>query len=390
MRRKIQKILLLLLFVSAITKAGVPDSVMINQLVREIEQEQMEQQGQFVDGMFYSYRKFAGYPQKTTADENVFFTAVLAFALKNMSPKLSNSNSAICKRIIERAATSYPHFQNKDKLPIYFFWHKGYPVMPHSNIIAKTGKKIAVSEDQDDTVMIFMTSSQTDSTLKLAKQMMDAASNGKRRFTNTTYKKYKRLPAHTTYFGRNMLSDFDFAVHCNIVYFLLEKRLPLNNIDSATIFLLQQMIKNRDYVKDPTYISPYYVHTPILLYHVARLMGRFKIPGFEAFKPQLIADIKTELKKSTNIMTDIILSTSLLRLGGDAAPLPLQDIDQFKRSNQDQFVFYQARAAILFPNPFKRLFLDFSMLQYHYYCPAYNKALLLEYLVERKKVNQAP
>ena len=231
--------------------------------------------------------------------------------------------------------------------------------------------------------MIFMTSDAPDSTLKHVKQLMDSASNGQRRFTRTTYKKYKYLPAHTTYFGKNMLSDFDFAVQCNILYFLLEKKLPLNNIDSATIFLVQQMIKNRDYVNDPTYISPYYVHTSILLYHIARLMGRFKIPELEPYKPRLIEDIKTELKKSTNIMTDIMLSTSLLRLGANAAPLPINNLNVFKQSNQDQFVFYQARAAILFPNPFKRIFLDFSMLQYHYFCPAYNKVLLLEYLVER-------
>jgi hypothetical protein len=257
--------------------------------------------------------------------------------------------------------------------------------MPHSYWIARSGKKIAVSEDLDDTVMIMMTSDQKDTTIKMVKQLMDAASNGKRRFTKTTYKKYKYLPAHTTYFGKNMLSDFDFAVHCNIVYFLKEKQLPLNKIDSATIFLLQDMIKDRKYVSDPVYISPYYVHTPILLYHIARLMGRFTIPELELYKPQLIADIKNELKKSTNIMTDIILSTSLLRLAGQAPPLPIESLTDFKESNQDEFVFYQARAAILFPNPFKRPFLHFNMLNYHYFCPAYNKTLLLEYLVERNK-----
>jgi hypothetical protein len=376
-------VLLFLLFSSA--KATIPDSLLISQLIKEIEHEQMEPQGQFLDGMFYSFRKFAGYPQKTSPDENVFFTTLLSFALKNILPHLNANNRETGQKIIDRAATSYPHFQNKDKLPIYFFWHKGYPVMPHSNIISRTGKKLAVSEDQDDTVMIFMTSNQGDSATLLLKNLMDAASNGQRKFTKTTYNRFRKLPAHTTYFGKNMLSDFDFAVHCNILYFLLEKGLPFNRIDSATLHIVQQMISNRTYVTDPTYISPYYVHTPILIYHIARLMGKFTIPELEPYKAQLIKDILAEMGKSTNIMTDIILSTSLLRLGANAPRLPLESLEQFKRSNQDQFVFYQARAAILFPNPLKRIFLDFSMLQYHYFCPAYNKALLLEYLVERNK-----
>ncbi len=385
MLRRIFLLQALFFLVNTIAKADSPDSAIINQLVKEIAAEQMTKQGQFIDGMFYSYRKFAGYPEKITPDENVFFTTILSFALKNMLPSLSTANKETCKTIIEKAAQTYPYFKNRNNLPIYYFWHNGYPVMPHSNFISRTGKKVAVSEDIDDTVMIMMTSDSKDSTVQFVKQLMDSASNGKRRFTKTTYKKYKYLPAHTTYFGKNMLSDFDFAVQCNVVYFLLEKKLALNKIDSATIFLLQQMIKDRKYMTDPTYISPYYVHTPVLLYHICRLMGKFTIAELEPYKSQLIADIKSELKKSTNIMTDIILSTSLLRLGEEAPALPIESVKRFKESNQDDFVFYQARAAILFPNPLKRIFLHFGMLNYHYFCPAYNKALLLEYLVERNK-----
>ncbi len=378
-------LMILVLTTNLVVSANVPDSVMISQIIRELEQEQLSKTGDFEDGMFYSYRKFAGYPQRFTPDENIFFTAILSFALKNMASELNAANKAACKRIISRAVKAYPAFKNKDKLPTYFFWKKGYPVMPHSLIIGKTGKKLAVSEDLDDTIMIFMTDQQEDTTIKKLKVLMEQSSNGKRRFTNTTYRQYKKVPAYTTYFGKNMLADFDFAVQCNIVYFLKDQQLPLNKNDSATIFLLEQMIKNRDYVNDPTYISPYYVHTPILLYHIARLMGRFKVEALEPYRNQLIADIKMELKRSSNIMTDIILNTSLLRLGYKTEPLPISDLDQFKNSNQNQFVFYQARAAILFPNPFKRIFLDFSMLKYHYFCPAYNKTLLLEYLVERNK-----
>lgn len=385
MFRKYLYLQIVFLFLSLNVTANSNDSILINQLIKEIEQEQITSKGDFLNGMFYSYRKFAGYPQRTTDDENIFFTAVLSFALQNMMPWLNTNNREICKSIITKAARTYPYFQNRNNKPIYYFWQNGYPIMPHSWWASRSGKKLAVSEDIDDTVMILMTSQTQDTTLKRLKLIMDSASNGWRRRIKTTYKKYRDIPAHTTYMGTHMLMDFDFAVHCNLVYFLLEKKLPLNRQDSATIFLLQQMVKNREYIKDPVYISPYYVHTPILLYHLARLMGRFNIPELEPYKQQVIADIRASLETSQNIMEDIILSTSLLRLGADAATLPIESFEQFKTSNQNQFVFYQARAAILFPNPVKRLFLNFSMFNYHYFCPAYNKTLLLEYVVERNK-----
>ncbi len=385
-RKSLQIIIFLFLYITA--KANVHDSTLINQLIKEIEREQIATRGQFLPGMFYSYRKFSGYPQRFTDDENIFFTAILSFALKNMLPWLSTNNRETAEGIIAKAVKAYPYFQNRKGLPIYYFWQRGYPIMPHSYWASRSGKKLAVSEDIDDTVMILMTSEAHDTTLKQVKQIMDSASNGQRRRINTTYKKYQSLPAHTTYMGKNMLMDFDFSVQCNVIYFLLDRKIPLNEKDSATIFLLQQIVKNREYIKDPVYVSPYYVHASILLYHLARLMGRFEIAELEPYRQQVIADIRAALQTSENIMEDIILSTSLLRLGADVSPLPIESMEQFGNSNQGQFVFYQARAAILFRNPFKRMFLNFSMFNYHYFCPAYNKALLLEYLVERSRKSE--
>jgi hypothetical protein len=87
-------------------------------------------------------------------------------------------------------------------------------------------------------------------------------------------------------------------------------------------------------------------------------------------------------------MNDIILRTSLLRLGAEAPPLSIQRIEDFNNSNQDQFIFYQACGGSQFDNPFKRLFINFSMFNYQFFCPAYNNVLLLEYLVERNKARR--
>jgi hypothetical protein len=123
------------------------------------------------------------------------------------------------------------------------------------------------------------------------------------------------------------------------------------------------------------------------LYHVTRLIAAFHIPELEQYKPQLITDAKQLLKTSNNVMDQIILSTSLLRLGSDAPALNINSIDEFEKSNQKQYIFFQARAAFSYPTPFKQIFLHWSYITYYFYCPAFNKSLWLEYLVEQNKKN---
>ena len=166
---------------------------------------------------------------------------------------------------------------------------------------------------------------------------------------------------------------------------MLEKKLPLVKQDSATIFLLRQMLAAREYIKSPVFISPYYVRSPVLLYHVTRLMGKFSIPELEVFKPQLVKDINQQISSCNNVMDGIILRTSLLRLGADAPDLPRFTIHEFEESNQKNFVFFQARAAFSYPAFLKQVFLHWSYIYYYFYCPAYYKILWLEYLVEKEK-----
>jgi len=256
--------------------------------------------------------------------------------------------------------------------------------MPNTYFIHYLSNLIATPEDADDSVMILMTNNAPDSTAQKLKLMMDSVANGQLHRIKNTYKKYKDIPAHSTYIGHKWGVDFDFSVHCNVLYFLLDKKIPFNKFDSATVNLIIQMVANREYMKDPRYISAYYFTSSTLLYHLARLMGQFNIRGLEQYKPQLINDLKELLPYTHNAMEDIIISTSLLRLGYQAESLPIS-LDVFNKSNQHQFVFYQAPAASQVKNPFKRLLLDFSLINYHFFCPAYNKVLLLEYLVERNK-----
>ncbi len=340
----------------------------------------------FFPGTFSSFRECGGRPYNYQPDYNIFYTAAIAFSLRNMLPHLSFENAIAARNIIKKAIAAYPHYQKTTGFPFYNFWPRGKNILPHTYFLQHVTSVLDRGDDADDTVLMLMSMDVDDSLRKLVKKRMVEVSNlsTPKRQIRSTNKKYRRMAAYSTYLGYNIPVDFDFAVHCNLLYFMHDSQLPFVEQDTATVELLRDMVQQRKYVKTPVFISPYYVKRPILLYHLARLMGRFKIDALEPFKPQVIKDIKSELKRSKNLLDKVILTTSLLRLGISSPQLTLTTKDLEKIGEMD-YPFCQARAAYGFVSPFKQIFLHFGYFIYYFYCTAYNKTLLLEYLVERNK-----
>lgn len=375
---------------SSVIFAQSKDAILMHDLIHDIASMQVSTDGEFYAGMFPTFRECGGAPHNYQPDNNVFFTAITAFAFKNMLPYLHDDDKLVAEKILQQIQPVYPYYKNKNNEPFYNFWPTFSPIMPHTYYFKYLKNVFGQGEDADDSVMILMTDDSNDSTAALLKKRMIETSNVYKpsRKIISTYKKYRDIPAYSTYLGLRMTPDFDFAVHCNILYFLYQKNLECNKQDSATLSLITQMVKNRDYMKAPVFISPYYVKSSILIYHITRLMGAFKIPELETFKNQIIRDIEKLIPESTNIMDQIILRTSLLRLGANAPELAVSSIQDFEKSNQQQYVFFQARAAFSYPVIFKQIFLHWSYIYYYFYCPAYNKTLWLEYLVEKNKHQQ--
>jgi len=354
--------------------------------MNKIAASQVKTNGEFYTGMFPSFRECGGAPHNYQPDNNIFFTAITAFTLRNMLPYLNHGDKAIAEKILFNTTTAFPYYKDQYGYPYYNFWPTHSAIMPHTYYFKYLKSVFGQGEDADDSVMILMTSNNDDSSNRtLKKRLIDVSNLSNRRKIISTSKRYRSYPAYSTYLGERMTPDFDFVVHCNILYFMFDKKLPFAKQDTATIHLLAEMIKNREYMIRPTYLSPYYVKSSILLYHAARLLATFHIPELEQYNKQLIADAKQLLQKSNNIMDQIILCTSLLRLGADAPVLKINSINEFEKSNQNQYIFFQAKAAFSYPTPFKQIFLHWSYITYYFYCPAFNKTLLLEYLVERNK-----
>jgi hypothetical protein len=361
---------------------------LIHALLLDIQSMQVKQDGFFYAGMFPTYRECGGAPHNYQPDNTVFYTAITAFALRNMLPYLSEADKVIADSIIANAQNIYPLYRNKHGYPYYGFWAKDDAIMPGTYYFKYLKQVFGQGEDADDTVMILMTDSSSDKDVTDLKQRLIDVANLSKQKIIATYKKYRDVPAYSTYLGNRTVPDFDFAVQCNILYFVLDKQLPFVKQDSATLHLITEMVHNREYMRAPVYLSPYYVRSSILIYHVVRLMSAFHIPELEAYKQQLIEDAKKEFDAGTNVMDKILLSTSLMKLGvysTDYLP-PFTSINEFENSNQQQYIFFQARAAYSYPSPFKQIFLHWSYINYYFYCPAYYKTLWLENLVMQNQM----
>ena len=386
MQRLFISLSLLTLLNTCFAQSRCNDTALINALIKDIAASQVATDGEFYKGMFPSFRACGGAPHNYQPDNNIFFTGIAAFALKNMLPKLNETNKKIAQQIIANAVSAYPYYKDQLGDPFYNFWPGNAPILPHTYYFKYLKGIFGQGEDADDTVMILMTGDNDDSSNAILKRrLIEVANRSNGRKIISTYKKYRSIPAYSTYLGKRMAPDFDFAAQCNILYFMYDKRLPFTTQDTATLNLLTQMVQNREYMKAPVYISPYYVKSSILIYHLTRLMAAFNIPELEQYKQQLVNDIQSLLNKSNNVMDQVILRTSLLRLGNVAPDLDIYSIKEFEESNQQQYIFFQARAAFSYPTPFKQIFLHWSYITYYFYCPSYNKVLWLEYLVEKNK-----
>ena len=366
------------------------DSV-ITLLVTDIEKDQIKERGEFFPGMFYSFRGASAPPHNYQPDNNVFFTAIGSFTLRNLKPFVGIQHEKAIDSILHRSSRAFPSFQQKDGLPLYNFWPRGGKIMPHSFIAQHMTQKFNISEDADDTVMILMSLQNNDSAnLYVKKRLMELSNGGSaRKNIKSTFKRLRNYNAYTTYLGYKMQTDFDFAVQCNIMYFMYKKKMVNSKEDTATIDLLTEMVKERLYMTRPKFISPYYGYPSLLLYHLTRLMSTHHPAALELHKTTIINDLHALYAKAKYPLEKTILQTSLMRLG-ESPELPTErEIQEIRHIDQHKFSFFQARPAYWCRPLMKSIFLHVEWVNYHFFSPTHDKILLLENLAMRKNINQS-
>lgn len=351
----------------------------VDSMLQDIAQRQIKESVLFYPGTFPTYRRY-GLSDRRKPDNNIFFTGLVAFTLRELYRYLDSGSRSVCDSILARAYRAYPRFRNRDGRPTFNFWRQDPPlVFPHSWFLNHFNEVNQLPDDLDDTAILWLSMEAPDSVAQAVKNLMRAHANGADdKWIRNTYRPYRKIPAYSTWFGVKMPIDFDFCVLTNILYFGHAYGLPEDKQDSASIELLRRMIVSGQYIRHAGYISPHYGRTPLLLYHIARLLDRFSIPALDTLKPELLQTARTAYATAGTWLDSLVLSTAVVRLGGEVLPAPVWREEALEDSASSFFV---ASFSAMMPNFGKKLLLRSNAIKYYFNCPAYREALYLENMI---------
>ncbi|MEP6513471.1 MAG: hypothetical protein ABJA79_06360 [Parafilimonas sp.] len=358
---------------------GAQDSLTIDYLLDRIETQQLKKSSYFMDGIFPSYissrRKF----KTRQKDNTIFYNALIVYILKENCSKFSAEQKITCDSIIARSARALPKFKNKSR-NTYNFWRTDTTFrFPYSWWLPLFRGKTTLPDDMDDTVLGLMMLSDDDSA-EAVHALMQGYINSKPPL-KTTYRIYENDSAYSTWFGKKVPVVFDVSVLCNVLSFVQQNNLQWTKADSASLQLIIKTIQRNDEVEHPSFVSPYYGNTSIILYHLARLMSIKPIAALEALKPRLIELAQQRLQSADDMIEKIILSSALLKWGVQPPELNLKLNDISAKVERSNLPFFIGNIPSYFKQPWKEKFISLRLLMYNHYCPAYNDALLIIYLI---------
>jgi len=329
----------------------------------------------FPQGIFPAQRSnsMIGYRRP---DTTMFFSAIIAFTLQSIRRYCSAGSQAQIDSIREKVTANYPDFQNKDGLKTYNFWKtKPSRHFPNGRWFRRFDH-FRIPDDIDDTAFAYLTTDPSQEQLVWLKEKLTLHANGTKLWIRNTYPEYKTLRAYSTWFGKNMYVEFDVSVLSNMLYCIMHYKLPLNVHDEASLEYIRSVIETRRYIDAPFRCAHQYPRTPLIIYHVARLIAAFHPAALEAVRSQLIEETQNLLKTTRNRMDRILLATSLMRFGVKTDRIP---VETFGEKDFKGFYFFIAGLLTAYENPILYKLSVNPLVHMHWTCEAHCWALLAEY-----------
>lgn len=384
MKKVLFFILFLIISASAIQAS---DTALINYLMRRIENQQIRSDSFFLPGIFPSY---VSNRQKFTdkkGDNNMFYNGLISVALMDVRDQLTDKNQIILDSILNRNEPLFKRFENKTGRRTYNYWRTDSTfVFPYTWWVPILRGFVTLPDDMDDTVYGLMSLNAPDSTARRVHQLMQQYVNSETKKVKGWPNKYNSIPAYSTWFGKNFPVLFDITVLSNVLYFVQEYELPWTHADSSSLDLIVKVLKAKEHVTKPIFVSPNYGTTALILYHIATLMSVKPIPELEAIKEQLMIDAAREYRNTDNILEKIMLSSTFLKWGYLPPQLELPSLSSWQEQiEHNNMVSFIANIFSYFPKIIMKEFVKREWGIYYPYCPAYNNTLVLEYLLLRQK-----
>ncbi|MFY8005470.1 MAG: hypothetical protein ACOVNR_11510, partial [Chitinophagaceae bacterium] len=228
------------LFVSILILATIGlkannDSI-INLLMHRIAQQQHNDDAYFYEGIFPSYREYAQNPNRFKKDENIYFTGLIAFSLRNLYPELTKQQQVLADSIFAKMERIAPKYANRKGRNTYNYWPTDtLRIFPNSGWINFLfDKKMAIADDLDDTAIMLLALNAPDSVVASVHKLMQQYKNKPETPVKNTLNTYKKYGAYSIWFGKRMMVEFDVCVMSNILYLVKQHNLPFSETDEAT------------------------------------------------------------------------------------------------------------------------------------------------------------
>ncbi len=328
------------------------------------------------DGLFPSVRTNP-YWAYTRPDTNVFFTAITVFTVQKLRAVLPVGTQKLVDEISRKATVSYEGFRNKDGLKTYNFYRTVPSQHFPNGYVFRHFRHFQLPDDIDDTALVYLTTVPDRTDLNWLKTKLARHANGVQQVAPHTFSEYRQLAAYSTWFGKNMPIELDACALSNLLYCIYQYDLPRNRHDADSLTFLRSIVETNRYRTDPFRCAHNYARTSLIIYHLTRFISAFDPPELRSIRPKLITDARLALNEATNRMEQILLATSLLRLGESVTALNLSGIE----ADFADFHFFLAGLLSAYPQPWLYRWANHPFWHIHWQCEAHNWALILEYVV---------
>lgn len=373
----------LFFYLCCVSHTALAQDSCVQYLLKRIEQQQIVEDNFFLPGIFPSYISNRENFKTKRKDNNIFYNALTLFTLKRFDSFFTPQEKILFDSIYQRSLALFPKFRNKQGRFTYNFWRTDSAYnFPYTKWIKWIKKSTALPDDMDDTVLSLMVLGTNDSMATAVHTFMQQYINKYPEKAMAIPKNYQVFPAYSTWFGKNFPTVFDVCVLTNLLYFVEVHDLLWTKADSASLQVLLAAIHNNDYLQSPLQVSPYYGKTSLILYHLARLMSVAKIDTLEKLKPQLIQQAMNRWQTSSQMLEKLILSITLLQW--NVQPPDMEFCNSYtiqKQIEESDYSFFIGNIPSYFNQTYKNWFYRNGWGLFYHYCPAFNDALLIEYLI---------
>jgi hypothetical protein len=352
----------------------------IAQCLAEIAHLQQQIPAGMAYGLLPTYRVNGHQNGKAKVDNSAFYTGLVLNILHTYRSHFDAQNQLLADSIIrlaQPAIAKYRHWQGK---PTYFYWPADtLAYFPNSFFGAIAPKKRYLPDDIDASVILLQAAAAGDSLVHAAHQYFQRYVANDSFKANSTLPAYKNIGAYSTWLGRGMPVDFDVCVLANVLHFVDSHQLGWTAADSASAGLILQVINNREYLSHAAFMAPHYGRPSILIYHFAKWAMVDRAGWLVPWRKQLIDDAQILLQSATSPLEMLLLKTAIVQLGG--VPNSPKAAFDWRQLAEDDFAFFRANIAAYLPAAWRKSLDSWGAISFRFYCPAFNYAILLQYLV---------